>query len=357
MHRLAATLMVKFGDKLYTEAKKVEEFLASPTDVKEFYDERADDEYVNRRAVIDIRNGIGRDKETSNEIKKCLNHYGENIKTYITKENAKRFEEGESSFFPLFYTDDQIALTFFTLSHYLADAHMPLHCDAREFSSDECNDIHGKIEEVWEDWVIEDDVASDLTRSLSETERATGFIRHVFPDGVREWGSYEYPDGSILKGFDDEFGERLYDERSGRLYEGGIWDDVAGVTYASYCLASRLMKFDDEKRVVPSGTRTKYEENFSDDDVVEIKSQEWRSWAETVFPDNHFEGSPSSIQRALRDIRRDVFEWVEANHGGQLVFNYLSLLLLVDAVECVARIWADSVLDHLKIAYSRKRKS
>jgi hypothetical protein len=31
--------------------------------------------------------------------------------------------------------------------------------------------------------------------------------------------------------------------------------------------------------------------------------------------------------------------------------------MLLDAVECVARIWADSVLDHLKIAYSRKRKS
>lgn len=358
MHRLAATLMVKFGDKLYTEPTKVETFLASPTDVKGFYDKRENGDYVNRHAVIDIRNSIGRDKETNNEIKKCLNHYGDNIKTYITKENARQFEKGESSFFPLFYTDDQIALTFFTLSHYLADGHMPLHCDAREFSNDDCNDVHGKIEKVWEDWVIEGNVASDLIKSLSETDRANCFIKRVFPDGVKEWGSYKYPDDSILKEFDDEFGERLWDERKGRLYEGGIWDDIAGVTYASYCIASRLIKFDDQKRVVPKGTKTKYEETFDiNDDVIEIKSQEWKNWPETMFPDNHFENSRSSIQRALRDIRRDVFEWVKANHGGQLAFNYLSLLLLVDAVECIARIWADSILDHLKIAYSRKRKS
>ena len=51
----------------------------------------------------------------------------------------------------------QIALTFFMLSHYICDAHMPLHCDLRDFggSKDKTRRLPGKlhssIEEEWED--------------------------------------------------------------------------------------------------------------------------------------------------------------------------------------------------------------
>ena len=34
------------------------------------------------------------------------------------------------------------------LSHYIADAHMPLHCDKRKFSDG--SDIHAKIEGEWD---------------------------------------------------------------------------------------------------------------------------------------------------------------------------------------------------------------
>lgn len=39
-------------------------------------------------------------------------------------------------------------MRFFILSHYIADCHMPLHCDARPFSNE--SGIHGAIEKKWE---------------------------------------------------------------------------------------------------------------------------------------------------------------------------------------------------------------
>lgn len=49
---------------------------------------------------------------------------------------------------PVAPTSNHIALLFFMLSHYVADAHMPLHCDARAFSSGK--DVHAKIEDDWD---------------------------------------------------------------------------------------------------------------------------------------------------------------------------------------------------------------
>lgn len=54
-------------------------------------------------------------------------------------------EEKGSSISP---SDNHIALILFMLSHYVADAHVPFHCDGRKFS-DGFN-LHGKVEGVWE---------------------------------------------------------------------------------------------------------------------------------------------------------------------------------------------------------------
>lgn len=54
---------------------------------------------------------------------------------------------------PIATTGNHIAMRFFILSHYVADCHMPLHCDARPFS--EKKDIHSAIEEKWEDQIDE----------------------------------------------------------------------------------------------------------------------------------------------------------------------------------------------------------
>ena len=50
---------------------------------------------------------------------------------------------------PIATSGNHIAMRFFILSHYIADCHMPLHCDSRPFSDGK--GIHGGIEKKWED--------------------------------------------------------------------------------------------------------------------------------------------------------------------------------------------------------------
>jgi len=57
-------------------------------------------------------------------------------------------EEKGSSISP---TDNHVATIFFMLSHYIADGHMPLHCDVRGFS--EGKNIHAQIEKEWDEKV------------------------------------------------------------------------------------------------------------------------------------------------------------------------------------------------------------
>ncbi|GEM_PF-466440 len=49
---------------------------------------------------------------------------------------------------PLTPTGNHLALTLFALSHYIADGHMPLHCDYRPLGDKGCT-IHHNIESAW----------------------------------------------------------------------------------------------------------------------------------------------------------------------------------------------------------------
>jgi hypothetical protein len=60
-----------------------------------------------------------------------------------------KMQECEDKGSPIAPTGNQTAMRLFMLSHYIADAHMPLHCDSRKFS--EGVDIHAKIEGLWDD--------------------------------------------------------------------------------------------------------------------------------------------------------------------------------------------------------------
>ncbi len=52
----------------------------------------------------------------------------------------------------IIFNNSQIALFFSMLSHYIADAHMPLHCDIRDFYGP--SKIHGDIEAYWEHEIL-----------------------------------------------------------------------------------------------------------------------------------------------------------------------------------------------------------
>lgn len=64
-----------------------------------------------------------------------------------------RIMEREPKDSPLTPTSNHAALVLFMLSHYLADAHMPMHCDARPGTLSGW-DLHAAVEEVWEKEVV-----------------------------------------------------------------------------------------------------------------------------------------------------------------------------------------------------------
>jgi len=64
-----------------------------------------------------------------------------------------KMQEEEDKGSPISPTDNHIATIFFMLSHYIADAHMPLHCDDRAFSNEK--NIHAHIEKEWDDLIRE----------------------------------------------------------------------------------------------------------------------------------------------------------------------------------------------------------
>ena len=63
-----------------------------------------------------------------------------------------RIQMAEAKGSPIAPTDNHLALILFMLSHYIADGHMPLHCDSRKFSDGA--GLHGIIEGKWEDEVL-----------------------------------------------------------------------------------------------------------------------------------------------------------------------------------------------------------
>ena len=60
-----------------------------------------------------------------------------------------KMQTSEEKGSPIVPNNNHIATILFMLSHYIADAHVPFHCDSRQFS--EGKNIHGKLEEVWDD--------------------------------------------------------------------------------------------------------------------------------------------------------------------------------------------------------------
>ena len=122
---------------------------------------------------------------------------------------------------PIAPSSTHMAMRFFMMSHYIADSHMPLHCDARKLDK-----IHASIEKSWEDQVrkayridednlrffydpdgypLATDKMSNLIKSVEENVLSRPFIF--------AWGSSEY----------------------------STWDYVSAVTEYSYLLAHEMI--------------------------------------------------------------------------------------------------------------------
>ena len=122
------------------------------------------------------------------------------------------------------FSGRQIALTFFLISHYIADAHMPLHCDVRDLSFDGNRRIfrglHPKLEKYWE-------------KNLPGTE-----VFLILPKLTLDDALQRLPDNSIFGPIAD--GVKQFNFRKLRSSQDE-WEEMVDVCRASYALSSYLI--------------------------------------------------------------------------------------------------------------------
>jgi hypothetical protein len=126
---------------------------------------------------------------------------------------------------PVSPTDNHIALLLFMLSHYIADAHMPLHCDARRFSGG--SRIHSLMEDSWDD-EIKKHYELDLPNERFFYDKAGYPLRNPVSEST-------YPN-SFLKTVEDHLNQRdfLIGYGDGN---NGTWDFMKAVCQYSFLLS------------------------------------------------------------------------------------------------------------------------
>jgi hypothetical protein len=124
---------------------------------------------------------------------------------------------------PICPTNNHVAVLMFMLSHYIADAHVPFHCDSRCFSSGE--NIHGEVEEKWDEEVkTYYEIDKDNERFIYNSQ---GFP--LFKNDL----SYTQ---SILSQVETELANRPF-QISWGSGNNNTWDFMASVCQYSYLLS------------------------------------------------------------------------------------------------------------------------
>ena len=147
---------------------------------------------------------------------------------------------------PIATSGNHIAMRFFILSHYIADCHMPLHCDYRPFSDGKA--IHGGIEKKWED-------------AISKAYKIDKDNNRFFYD----------PDGYPLPQTASSFTTNVENDIATRKYMHGwggknnnVWDYMSVVSQYSYLFSYFLIpeNFENTKTIKEFETETEWGKYF-----------------------------------------------------------------------------------------------
>lgn len=143
-----------------------------------------------------------------------------------------KMQKSEDKGSPISPTNNQVATIFFMLSHYIADAHMPLHCDNRQFSEGE--DIHAHIEKEWDDSVRECFyIDFDNNRFIYDTE---GYPLKMKDKDMFTW-------------IEQELATRVFSSSYG-TDNNNTWDFLSAITQYSYLTAYQMIPSDyDDKNL------------------------------------------------------------------------------------------------------------
>ncbi len=140
-----------------------------------------------------------------------------------------KMQESEDKGSPVSPTDNQIALLLFMLSHYMADAHMPFHCDSRRFS--EGVDIHGRMEGEWDD---------RIRRHYRIDEDNERFFYDPYGYPLRDLASDQQYQSSFLKTVDGVLRDRKFIMSWGAKNKN-VWDFMSAICQHSYLLSYCLI--------------------------------------------------------------------------------------------------------------------
>jgi hypothetical protein len=134
-----------------------------------------------------------------------------------------KMQESEDKGSPISPTDNHIATKFFMISHYIADAHMPLHCDDRAFSSGK--NIHAKIEEKWDDDVRQYyRIDYNNNRFFYDTE---GYPLKQANNPLIEWVESEIINRHFSVGWGSD--------------NSNTWDFMAAISQYSYLMSYKMI--------------------------------------------------------------------------------------------------------------------
>jgi len=155
----------------------------------------------------------------------------------------------------------QVALMFFILSHYVCDAHMPLHCDLRDSAQPPCGrripkTLHPSIEKQWEVWFP------------SEAQ----FAVHVRQKKSLDDAVLDLPRGSLTK-IDTDPSFQL-DTRI-RKIKHDEWQEMVYITRVAYALSRKWI-------AKPYQTAQEMIADTSEDEFVRISNFIFHDAVESV---------------------------------------------------------------------------
>lgn len=155
---------------------------------------------------------------------------------YSKEQKPKAFRQGltaqkikDLSLSPNF-SARQIAITFFMLTHYICDAHMPLHCDMRDYGTGKARrlpkTLHPSIEEEWE-------------KHFPEKETLT--LHGQFKKSIDEIVVKSFPKDSIIK-VDKDANFSLSNQIPTIAHDE--WKEMVFVARVSYALSRNWLNKD-----------------------------------------------------------------------------------------------------------------
>ncbi len=165
-----------------------------------------------------------------------------------------KMQEKEDKGSPIAPTDNHVATLLFMLSHYVADAHVPMHCDSRKFSNRA--NIHGAVEKEWDDEIKK-------YYPVDYDNKRFQYDKDGFPKFVDD-GTYA---SSFLKTIEDTLKKRKFSTSWG-TGNNNVWDYMSAVCEYSYLISYEFIpKNYDEKNVTKKNWQNLPGQKFTFNDM------------------------------------------------------------------------------------------